>query len=146
MDTVLSMNMDSAVRRRGLLGRSDETESVAFHGRKTSRRSGASCWNVKVLSAASAVVALVWLLQAPFSLSSLSQTHELIPGNEGCRYFLAESAIPNGGLGLFAGIDVPKGSLAQSMLDICIYVTDTPDKTQFETHSWARDVFNGIFE
>jgi hypothetical protein len=32
------------------------------------------------------------------------------------------------------------------MPDVCIYVADTPRGTQFETHSWARDVFIGAFE
>jgi hypothetical protein len=63
-----------------------------------------------------------------------------------CRFYLAESAIPMGGLGLYTAIDIPKGSQAQSMEDICVYVTDTPDDTDFETHSWARDVFFGQFE
>ena len=63
-----------------------------------------------------------------------------------CRYFLAESAIPRGGLGLFTAVDVKKGELAQPMPDICIYVADTPKKTDFHTHSWAKEVFLGQFE
>jgi hypothetical protein len=63
-----------------------------------------------------------------------------------CRFYLAESAIPNSGLGLYSAIDIPKGSMAQSMEDICIYVADTPKGTDFHTHSWARDVFFGQFE
>jgi hypothetical protein len=50
------------------------------------------------------------------------------------------------GLGLFTAIDLVPGQEAQSMPDICIYVADTPDGTDFETHSWARDVFFGTFE
>jgi hypothetical protein len=63
-----------------------------------------------------------------------------------CRFFLAESAIPRGGLGLFTTIDISKGSPAQAMPDVCIYVADTPQRTQFDTHSWARDVFLGTYE
>jgi len=63
-----------------------------------------------------------------------------------CRYFLAESAIPRGGLGLFTAIDIREGELAQPMHDICIYVADTPKRTDFHTHSWAKDVFLGQFE
>jgi hypothetical protein len=63
-----------------------------------------------------------------------------------CRFYLAESAIPMGGLGLFSAIDIHKGAMAQSMEDICIYVADTPERTDFHTHSWARDVFFGQFE
>jgi len=63
-----------------------------------------------------------------------------------CRYFLAESAIPQGGLGLFTAVDIQEGELAQPMSDICLYVADTPDNTDFETHSWARSVFVGQFE
>jgi hypothetical protein len=63
-----------------------------------------------------------------------------------CRFFLAESAIPRGGLGLFTAIDISEGSQAQAMPDVCIYVADTPRRTQFDTHSWARDVFLGTYE
>lgn len=68
------------------------------------------------------------------------------PDTASCRFFLAESAIPHGGLGLYTAIDIKKGDFAQSMADLCIYVADTPKGTDFETHSWARDVFNGDFE
>jgi hypothetical protein len=63
-----------------------------------------------------------------------------------CRFYLAESAIPMGGLGLYTAIDIPKGAQAQSMEDICIYVADTPDDTDFDSHSWARDVWMGQWE
>jgi SET domain len=63
-----------------------------------------------------------------------------------CRFYLAESAIPQSGLGLFTAVDLQEGDQAQSMPDICIYVTDTPDGTHFDTHAWARDVFFGSFE
>lgn len=64
-----------------------------------------------------------------------------------CRFYLAESAIPRSGLGLFTAIELHKGDTAQSMSDICIYVADTPEsETHFTTHSWARDVFFGMYE
>jgi hypothetical protein len=66
--------------------------------------------------------------------------------NVQCRFFLAESAIPRGGLGVYTASDIKAGELAQSMPDVCIYVADTPEGTAFHTHSWARDVFHGTFE
>ena len=48
-----------------------------------------------------------------------------------CRFYLAESAIPRSGLGLFTAVDLQKGDEAQSMPDICIYVADTPADTHF---------------
>ena len=54
---------------------------------------------------------------------------------EQCRFYLAESAIPMSGLGLFTATDIATGEQAQSMPDICIYVADTPEGTHFETHS-----------
>lgn len=66
--------------------------------------------------------------------------------NDQCRFYLAESAIPQSGLGLFTAVDLKPGDEAQSMADVCVYVADTPRKTHFETHSWARDVFFGSFE
>jgi SET domain len=69
-----------------------------------------------------------------------------IYSDDQCRFYLAESAIPQGGLGLFTTIDIAQGNEAQSMADICIYVADTPDCTAFHTHSWAKDTFLGQFE
>ncbi len=63
-----------------------------------------------------------------------------------CRFFLAESAIPRSGLGIFTAVDIAKGEQTQSMPDICIYVTDTPSGTDFHTHSWAGSVFMGRYE
>ena len=65
-----------------------------------------------------------------------------------CHYYLAESAIPMSGLGLFTTHPIEKGQMAQSMPDICIYVADTPkrDYTHFETHSWSRDTWLGMYE
>ena len=65
-----------------------------------------------------------------------------------CQYYLAESAIPMSGLGLFTTHPIEKGQMSQSMPDICIYVADTPkqDYTHFETHSWSRDTWLGMYE
>jgi hypothetical protein len=65
-----------------------------------------------------------------------------------CHYFLAESAIPMSGLGLFTTQPIQKGEMSQSMVDICLYVADTPgrDYTHFVTHSWSRDAWLGTFE
>jgi hypothetical protein len=71
---------------------------------------------------------------------------KVVDNNSQCRFFLAESAIPKGGFGVFTAIDIKSGELAQTDLDICIYVADTPSGTAFLTHSWAQDVFNGSFE
>ena len=68
--------------------------------------------------------------------------------DETCHYYLAESAIPMSGLGLFTTHFIEKGQMSQSMPDICIYVADTPKKdyTHFETHSWSRDTWLGTYE
>jgi hypothetical protein len=65
-----------------------------------------------------------------------------------CQYYLAESAIPMSGLGLFTTQSIAKGQMSQSMPDICIYVADTPQKdyTHFVTHSWSRDSWLGMYE
>jgi len=78
-------------------------------------------------------------LRSPSSLANNRDNGE-------CRFYLAESAIPHSGLGLFTAIDIQEGEQAQSMPDICIYVADTPKGTHFQTHSWARDVWFGSFE
>jgi hypothetical protein len=64
-----------------------------------------------------------------------------------CRFYLAESAIPQSGLGIYTTVDIATGDRTQSMADICIYVADTPKRgTHFETHSWSRDSWYGTFE
>jgi len=62
-----------------------------------------------------------------------------------CRFFLAESAIPGGGLGVFTARDIPKGEEAQPMADVCIYISDSPDEEALNTHTW-RSTFLGKFE
>jgi hypothetical protein len=62
-----------------------------------------------------------------------------------CRYYLDESALPNGGLGVFTAVGIHKDDpVGAPPYDVCIYVADTPSKrTAFTTHSWGRDVFHG---
>jgi hypothetical protein len=67
--------------------------------------------------------------------------------DEQCRFYIAESALPHSGLGVFTTIPLAKGDMSQSMPDICIYVADTPKRgTHFETHSWSRDAWYGTWE
>lgn len=66
--------------------------------------------------------------------------------DERCSFYLAESAIPNGGLAIFTTNDIKEGEPGQSMPDMCIYVADTPERTAFHTHSWNKRKFNGQFE
>lgn len=63
-----------------------------------------------------------------------------------CRFYLAESAIPHSGWGLFTAVDLKQGDLGQPFADICIYVPDTPLGNHFLTHSWGNDVWFGAFE
>jgi hypothetical protein len=58
-----------------------------------------------------------------------------------CRLYLAESAIPNGGLGMFAGVGLPQGE--QWGVDVCLYVADTPHGTHLSSHTWGHGTFFG---
>jgi hypothetical protein len=82
------------------------------------------------------------------SLSSLDSLTALraLSNHEACRYYLAESAIPQGGWGLYTAVDVANGEEAQPMPDICIYLGDAPKHTSLDSHTWGRDVFMGSFE
>jgi hypothetical protein len=62
-----------------------------------------------------------------------------------CRYYLAESAIPKSGLGIFTAVGVQPDQVV-SIPDICIYVADTPVGIQLRTHSYGRTTFFGQFE
>ena len=55
-----------------------------------------------------------------------------------CTFFLAESAIPRGGLGVFTAKAIAKGEPAQPFPDLCVYVLDAdPDRgTEIHTHTW----------
>jgi hypothetical protein len=63
-----------------------------------------------------------------------------------CRYYLAESAIPNGGLGVFTAVGVPPDTVLN--VDQCIYVHDAPSFQGFQlrSHSYGRNTFFGQFE
>jgi hypothetical protein len=65
-----------------------------------------------------------------------------------CGLYLAKSAIPNGGLGVFVGpqgISKPNGPVG--FPDVCIYVADTPKNLkQLRTHSYGYATFFGQFE
>jgi hypothetical protein len=79
-----------------------------------------------------------------------SETVQFTPGLrsdpfEECRFYLAESAIPYGGLGMYAGVGITKGDLVGNV-DICIYVADTPDGTHLSSHTWGRGTFFGQYE
>eukprot|EP00532_Pseudo-nitzschia_australis_P009551 CAMPEP_0168167370 /NCGR_PEP_ID=MMETSP0139_2-20121125/2513_1 /TAXON_ID=44445 /ORGANISM="Pseudo-nitzschia australis, Strain 10249 10 AB" /LENGTH=606 /DNA_ID=CAMNT_0008084607 /DNA_START=46 /DNA_END=1866 /DNA_ORIENTATION=+ len=58
--------------------------------------------------------------------------------NEQCDFYLAESAIPRGGLGVFTTLPLAKGSPTQAWPDICIYLTDAKKSkgTEIDTHTW----------
>lgn len=80
------------------------------------------------------------------SSNSLERNYDST-NDEQCRFYIAESALPKSGLGVFTTIPLNKGDMSQSMPDICIYVADTPKRgTHFETHSWSRDSWYGTWE
>jgi len=58
--------------------------------------------------------------------------------NEMCDFYLAESSIPRGGLGVFTSKPLTQGSPAQAWPDICVYLTDASSKrgTEIDTHTW----------
>ena len=79
--------------------------------------------------------------------SSTMDIHYESTNDAQCRFYIAESALPHSGLGVFTTIPLAKGDMSQSMPDICIYVADTPKRgTHFETHSWSRDAWYGTWE
>jgi len=64
-----------------------------------------------------------------------------------CRFYLAESALPKAGLGVFTAIDIVKGGETDPMPDICIYIANAPrHTTQIDTHSWQDYRFLGTFD
>ena len=85
-------------------------------------------------------------IRKKFDFSNYINDNDHQNEHEQCRYYLAESAIPDGGLGLFTTKNITDGDEAQSMADICIYVADTPYGNHFHTHSWAGSVFMGRYE
>ena len=79
------------------------------------------------------------------SISSLRQSLNN-KNNEQCRWYLAESAIPHAGLGVFTAT----GILPDEMVgfpDICLFIGDAPrEKTHIRTHTWGKYSFFGQFE
>ena len=55
-----------------------------------------------------------------------------------CDFYLAESSIPHGGLGVFTAITIEEGGATQPQPDLCLYVANArPDKgTEIPTHTW----------
>ncbi|KAL3941547.1 MAG: hypothetical protein SGARI_000565 [Bacillariaceae sp.] len=73
------------------------------------------------------------------STSSIQQQQRQLQQQQAdCTFFLAESAIPRGGLGVFTAKAIAKGEPAQPFPDICVYVTNAdPDRgTEIHTHTW----------
>lgn len=77
------------------------------------------------------------------------RVHHSAPGQDQCRLYLAESAIPYGGLGVFTGVGLHPGDLL-GFPDICLYVadmqSDVSEWMQLRTHTWGRASFFGQFE
>jgi hypothetical protein len=85
------------------------------------------------------------------SISSLRNAHLRHEGehhadDQQCRWYLAESAIPHSGLGLFSGTGVLPGEMV-GFPDICIFVSDAPKHwTHLRSHSYGRSSFYGQYE
>jgi hypothetical protein len=85
------------------------------------------------------------------NVNSLRQYHhhENINERPQCRFYLAESAIPHGGLGIFAGVGLHPGEMV-GFPDICIFVSDMQAPTKqwmhMRTHTWGKGNFLGQIE
>lgn len=158
--------IDTMMRKRGSEG-DEDLEREPLNNREDKDKNGASSRFLfanrnKVLSLCFALSAVLYLAQYsirhPTGDGSSKSGSSLNSSPSGslrtrfdenvmqCEFFLAESAIPMGGLGIYTTKDIKKGQMTQPTQDICVYVADTPDDTPFDTHSWARDVFFGNFE
>jgi len=64
-----------------------------------------------------------------------------------CDFYIAESAIPHGGLGVFTTKPLRKGDPAQAWPDVCIYLTDANSEkgTEIDTHTWQSYRFGAQF-
>ena len=61
-----------------------------------------------------------------------------------CRWYVAESAIPNSGLGIFTGVGLHKGSDI-GYPDICLYISDGDfDDTHLSSHTWGANYLGTI--
>jgi hypothetical protein len=79
------------------------------------------------------------------SVSNLRNTHHFNPSSSSCRFYLAESAIPHSGLGIFTAVGLHKGD--NYIPDICLYVSDMvrPESEwmHMRTHTFGRGNFFG---
>ena len=60
----------------------------------------------------------------------------VVANQQQCTFYLAESSIPHGGLGVFTSKPLRKGSAAQPWPDICVYLTDANSNkgTEIDSH------------
>jgi hypothetical protein len=66
--------------------------------------------------------------------------------NHQCRFYMAESGIPNGGLGMFSGVGLFQGD-SVGFPDICIFVSEPPKKLgHMGSHTWGWASFFGQYE
>lgn len=74
------------------------------------------------------------------SIDYLGATSTDSVSTELCDFYLAESSIPHGGLGVFTTKPLAKGAPAQGWPDICVYLTDASSKrgTEINTHTWQN--------
>lgn len=82
------------------------------------------------------------------SISSLrnAQLQQDQVEDQECRWYLAESAIPRGGLGLFTGTGLLPGEMV-GFPDICIFVGDAPlHWTHLRSHTFGGGSFFGQYE
>jgi hypothetical protein len=83
----------------------------------------------------------------PNTINSLRGVHGLANVDPyQCRWYLAESAIPHSGLGIFTSIGLHKDDMI-GYPDICIFVSDPPDHwTHLRSHTFGRGTFFGQYE
>ena len=88
---------------------------------------------------------------SPSSLYQLRATHshstpDYDQDSVECRWYLAESAIPHSGLGIFTAIPLHPDDVI-GYPDICIFVSDGPSHwTHLRSHSFGRGSFFGQYE
>lgn len=79
--------------------------------------------------------------QFPNSSNLRSPAASVVVANQQqCTFYLAESSIPHGGLGVFTSKPLRKGSAAQPWPDICVYLTDANSNkgTEIDSHTWQE--------
>lgn len=93
--------------------------------------------------------ALLWTSINRNSVSHLRQSHAGFSEEPQCRFYLAESSIPQAGLGVFTAVGLHKGDEV-GIHDICLFVADmkAPEREwmQLRTHTFGRGSFFGQFE